>query len=117
MKSIMIVEDDEDIRDILQTILHDEGYGVSSFESLSSASAWLGSADKNPDLILLDFMFPSGNSQGFVDELKQKIPVILMSAANMAMRETAIEKVDGFVSKPIEIPNLLDTIERTFVHG
>lgn len=120
MKSIMLVEDDDDIRDVLESVLSDEGYSVNSFESLPAASDWLAGEAARPDLILLDFMFPNGNSSAFLSALRLRadhVPVLLMSAGNSVILGGDADRADGFVSKPIQIETLLGEIEKWISHG
>ncbi|MGE3262014.1 MAG: response regulator [Bacteriovoracia bacterium] len=120
MKNIMVVEDDDDIRDVLESVLSDEGYLVNSFESLPAASDWLAGEEARPDLILLDFMFPQGNSSNFLAALQlraNRVPVLLMSAGNSVILGGDADRADGFISKPIQIDTLLGEIGKWVSHG
>lgn len=116
MKNIMLVEDDDDIRDVLETVLAGEGYKVNCYGSLHSASEAL-EKEREPDLILLDFMFPGENSGHFLDAMKSRgragqVPVLLMSAGNSELLGESASLASGFISKPIRIESLLEEIEK-----
>lgn len=82
-KRILIIEDEEDIRELIRYTLDREGFGVSEVgtgeEGLRSA------ADRNPDLVLLDLMLPGKDGLSVCRELKggeatRNIPVIMVTA-------------------------------------
>ncbi|MGZ3696129.1 MAG: response regulator transcription factor [Bdellovibrionota bacterium] len=115
MKNIMIVEDDDDIREVLSCVLEDEGFSVTSFESVAGAFESLKSQTKAPDLILLDFMFPTGNSADFLASIRDQfksVPVVLMSAGNDVIVGGSAGRANGFISKPIQIESLLGEIQK-----
>jgi DNA-binding response OmpR family regulator len=124
MKNILVVEDDDDIRGLLETILTDDGYAVKSVESVAEASSWLERESGKLDLVLLDFMLAAGNSAGFVqylhewqNETARRVPVLMMSAANPLLRGNVANQVDGFLHKPIVIEEMLRRIEGLFTAG
>jgi DNA-binding NtrC family response regulator len=114
MRHIMIVEDDDDIREVLESVLVEEGFSVTGFAEISGARSALASGLEIPDIILLDFMFPSGNSGEFLTLIRErmKTPVILMSAGNDFIMGENAARAHGFISKPIQIEVLLEEIER-----
>jgi CheY-like chemotaxis protein len=124
-KKILVVDDDNDIIEILSTILKPQGYEV---ETLSSAKNVVDKAlEFKPDVIVLDIMFPENPSEGFDiardlkrrDELK-KVPIIVLSAINERYRLGFSSKdidsewlpVDEFIEKPIEPDNFLTVVKR-----
>jgi DNA-binding response OmpR family regulator len=114
-KLIHVVEDDDDIRFIVEYILTESGYKV---ESSSNASAFYKSLEHTtPDLILLDVMLPDGNGIDICRDLKEKestrdIKIIVMSAhaAEKAVLEEACS--DDFISKPFDLDDLLRHVKR-----
>ncbi len=114
--TILVVDDEPDIRQLLAEILEDEGYRVASAESGSAARKYL--SEQLPDLILLDIWMPDEDgisllkdwlSSGFVT-----CPVIMMSGH--ATIETAVEATRlgayDFLEKPLSMAKLLVTVER-----
>ena len=82
-KQVVLVEDDLDIRELIELILAEENYEVVSFERIRDFKNSM--QQQQPDLILLDIMLPDGNGIDLCHELKsdertQRIPVVLMSA-------------------------------------
>jgi CheY-like chemotaxis protein len=111
--SILIVDDDEDIRDLLSLILRLEGHevqlAVDGVDALARLSA------RRPSVILLDMMMPRLDGEGFVKELRNNpqladIPIVLISG-HKAARQKAVELgVAGCLVKPIELTDLLSTL-------
>ncbi|WP_461791009.1 response regulator transcription factor [Pedobacter sp.] len=108
-KSITILEDDEDIREICKYVFTDAGYTVSGFGSVGDFMA----VPHPTDLFLLDIRLPDGSGIEVCKWLKQHhmyhhIPIILMSAHLdiAAMRE--LSQADGFMAKPFRLEQLLE---------
>lgn len=112
-KKILVVDDDDGIRDAIEALLLEFDYEV----------CLLGHADEifetidyyQPDLILLDVML--GGSSGITicatlkaEATTQHIPVILISA-HYQFTSDYCGTADGFVSKPFDIKCLLQKIE------
>ncbi|GAA4167638.1 substrate-binding domain-containing protein [Sphingobacterium ginsenosidimutans] len=103
-KSIMIVEDDDEIRDYLRSILKDD-YNLFLARDSHQASTLMKA--HFPDLVLTDIMLPDGNGLDILKDIKTfyqtaHIPVILLSA--LANEETILEgsllKADDYITKP-----------------
>ena len=80
MKStILIIEDDKDINEMLTALLTNNGFNV---ENAYSGTEGLLVHSDNVDLILLDLMLPGKNGEEIIKELKEKnnVPIIVMSA-------------------------------------
>ncbi|BBL76519.1 sigma-54-dependent transcriptional regulator [Methylomagnum ishizawai] len=113
--SILVVDDEPDIRRLLQEILEDEGYAVHVAEN-GAVARQLRSAHK-PDLILLDIWMPDEDGISLLkDWLRDDTlgPVIMMSGH--ATVETAVEATRlgayDFLEKPLSMAKLLVTVER-----
>lgn len=113
--SILVVDDEPDIRRLLQEILEDEGYAVHVAEN-GAVARQLRSAHK-PDLILLDIWMPDEDGISLLkDWLRDETlgPVIMMSGH--ATVETAVEATRlgayDFLEKPLSMAKLLVTVER-----
>jgi CheY-like chemotaxis protein len=112
---VLVVDDDELIRDTLATALVDEGYSVrvagDGQAALNTLGEWL------PDLIVLDLMMPVMDGLAFraAQQALQRaahIPVIVLSAAhNLTMRAGALGATAVF-AKPFDLSTLLDAVER-----
>ena len=109
MKTIMIIDDDVHIGNMLEEVLTREGYGVC--RAYSGTEALLLLTDHRPDLVLLDLMLPGLRGEEILPELKG-IPVIVVSA-----RADAQDKVEmllggaaDYVTKPFDTKELLARI-------
>lgn len=118
-KTVLLAEDDLEIRDILQDLLEAEGYDVIPASHGRQALEFLRSArgSKLPDLIVLDIMMPLVDGHQVLDEMKKdpvlaEIPVVVLSAA---VRERPAGAA-AFLRKPIPLQKLFDTI-RGFVES
>jgi len=109
-KRIQIVEDDEDIRFIIEYILEDSGYIVESFPNATLFKN--RNNKKEADLLILDVMLPDGNGIELCREHKENpelahIPVLVMSAHARAKSILEEACADDFISKPFDLDNFL----------
>ncbi|WP_372369865.1 response regulator [Candidatus Uabimicrobium sp. HlEnr_7] len=101
--SILIVEDDQDMQEMMMRSLEKQGYTAIVAENGQSA---LQKIEKNvPDLILLDLLMPQMDGFEFLVKLRtdsqwQNIPVVVVSAKNITKEDR--EKLSGSVQKIIE---------------
>jgi CheY-like chemotaxis protein len=117
MPKILLVEDQEMNRDMLSRRLKKRGYevaiAVDGAEGLEKARA------DTPDLILMDMSLPvidgwEATRQLKADESTRSIPVVALTAHAMSTdRERALEAgCDAYETKPVELPRLLETMEK-----
>ncbi len=112
-QSILVVEDDSDIRAALVDMLESEGYHAESAGNGKEALDLLNSIPK-PCLVLLDMMMPIMNGREFLDEVMKNsylapIPVLVVSAiADRTTTEGAI----GFIKKPVDIDTVLKVVNQ-----
>jgi CheY-like chemotaxis protein len=109
---IMIVEDDESIREFVSTFLTDEGHEVTLAENGVEA---LRLVDQQPPaLIFLDMYMPVMDGSAFLEAYRNRVtqpaPVIGMSANSSEAK--VLDHFDGFLAKPFDLTELLDCIER-----
>lgn len=114
-KTILVVDDEPDIRQLLKDILEDEGFTVVVADNAMKARE-VRLAQK-PDLILLDIWMPDEDGISLLkDWLKEDgvCPVIMMSGHGTV--ETAVEATRlgayDFLEKPLSMAKLLVTVER-----
>lgn len=109
MKTIMIVDDDIYIGDLLEEVLTKEGYGVC--RAYSGTEALLLLSGQQPDLILLDLMLPGLVGEEVLPQI-QGIPVIVVSAR--ADVQDKVELLLGgavdYITKPFDTRELLARI-------
>ena len=115
-KTVLLAEDDLEIRDILQDLLEAEGYDVVPASHGRQALEFLqgarGNNDKLPDLVVLDLMMPLVDGHQVLDTMKSDpvlapIPVVVLSAV---ARERPIGAA-AFLRKPIPLQKFFDTIK------
>lgn len=117
MKKILLVEDNELNRDMLSRRLLRHGYEIITAENGQEAISLANS--QTPDLILLDMSLPLLNGWETAKILKKtisskSIPIIALTAhATENDKTLALESgCDDFDTKPIELPRLLQKIQR-----
>jgi DNA-binding NtrC family response regulator len=112
---ILVVDDEPDIRNLLQEILEDEGYEIAIAENGEAARHL--HRQRRPDLILLDIWMPDVDGitllKEWSDEGVLPMPVIMMSGHGTV--ETAVEATRlgayDFIEKPLSLAKLLLTVE------
>jgi len=116
MPSILIVDDEVGIRELLSEILRDEGYDIAVAENAASARAQRNKA--RPDLVLLDIWMPDSDGISLLKEWSASgqltMPVIMMSGhgtIDTAVEATRIGAID-YLEKPIALQKLLTTVKR-----
>lgn len=117
-RQILVVDDEPDIRSLVQEILQDEGFSVKVAENAVNARQEIESFQ--PDLILLDIWMPDIDGISLLKEWKEEdnisAPIIMMSGHGNV--ETAVEATRlgayDFIEKPLSISKLLLTIKHAF---
>jgi nitrogen regulation protein NR(I) len=120
MATILIIDDDDQLRKSFQKLLSEEGYTA---EGAASGEAGLEIIKEGiPDLVIVDIRLPGMNGLETFQALHRvepKLPVIIMTAYGTT--ETAIEatKMGAFdyILKPFEIPNMLVVIKQALEAG
>ncbi len=119
---ILVVDDEADIRSLMEEILSEEGYAVVSAANAEEARREWRSA--RPDLVLLDIWMPDTDGISLLREWLEKdrgqaCPVVMMSGHGTV--ETAVEATRlgafDFVEKPVSLTKLLRTVERALESG
>lgn len=109
-RPILVVEDDEDIRETLQQVLETEGYSTAGAANGAEALGALLS-DRMPCLVLLDLMMPIMSGPELLSRMRQdprlaSIPVIIVSAWAQEAEKTS--GAQGFLKKPVDLEALLE---------
>lgn len=114
-KHIVLIDDNDDIREAIQLLLEDAGYFVTSL----SNGTYLNALSKKslPDLILLDFLLVNTDGAVLCKKLKEQsftkdIPLILMSAYPNAKRIAEESGINAFIAKPFDNDSLLQLINK-----
>jgi DNA-binding NtrC family response regulator len=120
-RSVLVVDDEPDIRHLLQEILEDEGYAVSVADSARSAQTYID--EQTPDLVLLDIWMPDTDGISLLKSWRQsgelQFPVIMISGHGTV--ETAVEATRhgavDFIEKPVSLAKLLLNVEKALAEG
>jgi two-component system response regulator MprA len=106
MATVLVVDDDREIRDALTEILREEGFAVR--EASNGLEALESIAIDQPDLVLLDLMMPVMNGWEVLRALKRAgraLPVVVLSAVPGA------QAGNDFIPKPVSLDRLLLLLE------
>lgn len=108
MISVLIVEDEKEIRRFLRTALENEGLRVYDAETLQRGL--IEAATRKPDLVILDLGLPDGDGIDFIRDYRQwsQTPVIVLSARSDEQDKIAAldAGADDFLGKPFGIGEL-----------
>ncbi len=115
MKKIFCVEDDVNIRELLEYTLTQSGYDVCGFENAEGFFSAIKSGV--PDLVILDIMLPDKDGMDILRELRQvsstkHLPIIMLTA-----KSSQLDKIKGldsgaddYITKPFDIMELISRI-------
>ncbi|MGH9452104.1 MAG: response regulator [Terriglobia bacterium] len=114
MTKVLVVDDDEESRELLSEVLTTNGYAVGVVENAGAARSALDE-DESYRIVIADLRMPSGSGLELLGDLrrrKSKHELILMSSfISSAERKLAIELgVDGLIEKPFQLSELLDLV-------
>jgi CheY-like chemotaxis protein len=114
-KTVLLVDDDLVLRDILQDVLEYEGYDVIPAADGHQALEYLrtsGGGVDAPALMILDLMMPLVNGWQVLDAIKEdpslQVPVIVVSAAGPSRQEG----MATYLHKPFNLAELVDTVHQ-----
>ncbi len=120
-RKILIVEDNEDNRELVVKVLRNKGYIM--VEAVDGEDAVEKAVAEKPDLILLDISLPKLDGYEVANRLKnmeefQDIPIIAFTAHAMKgdREKVIVAGFEGYISKPVNIRELPDQI-RFFIRG
>jgi CheY-like chemotaxis protein len=108
---VLVVDDDEGVREVMATALEDDGWEVETAENGKSALEAL--LDARPGAIILDLRMPVMDGLTFAERYREypepRAPLILISATVTEAAVRATGAVTG-LRKPIDLNVLLDTV-------
>jgi CheY-like chemotaxis protein len=110
--TILLVDDDPDVREGLSLALEMKGYLVVQADNGQEALHQLKNTDRLPLVVVLDLAMPILDGRGFLkqrarDRVLANIPVIVVSGSRP---DKALSEVQLFLQKPVEITRLLESI-------
>ena len=120
-KTILIIEDDADISQLLYTALSKAGYDAVQAYSGTEGKMLLGMKEKRFALILLDLMLPGISGEELLSFIRsdRDIPVIVLTAKDELDDKISvlIGGADDYITKPFEIPEVLARIQVQLRHA
>jgi CheY-like chemotaxis protein len=117
-RAVMIVDDDDAIREALEDVLSDEGYDVVGVSDGQQALDYLLTdlqPEKRPSAILVDLWMPVMDGWKFLDALLEdprfsRIPLVVLTAArDQRARDLRVAEV---LTKPVQLQQVLGALER-----
>lgn len=119
MNTIMVVDDEEDVRYVVRQILENSGYKV--IEARNGVECLEKINEKKPDLVLLDIMMPGLDGWGVVGEMQRdsnlkSIPVTMFTVKPLTtetLRKKEIEGLVNYIVKPFSKEGLVKSISQT----
>src|SRR4051794_26184371 len=114
--TILVVEDDVDVRDMLAVLLEDAGYRVMTAENGEDALRKLR-ASPAPILMFLDLTMPVMDGWAFIEERRTDpalaaIPVVVISAVAGSSRSAPYNTIAAIVEKPFDPEVVLEAVRR-----
>ena len=109
---ILVVEDDDNIRDLVDLVLSSAGYEVLTASDGAAALQVVGSV--SPDLVLLDMRMPVMDGWEFARQYRARpephAPIVVLTAARDAAQRAAEIHANGYLGKPFEVAELLTLV-------
>jgi two-component system response regulator HydG len=117
LATLMIIDDDLDLLDLLSAFFRQKGYNVSTFEDARMALNAIETKEVMPDVVISDLRLPVMDGVEFIKRIRKfnsVLPIILMTAEGSV--EVAVEAIEAgaydFVLKPLQVPQLLISVQR-----
>jgi CheY-like chemotaxis protein len=115
---VLVVEDDESIRNVIIDLLHDHGFGVVSAANGAEALEQLGAS--RPDVMVLDLLMPVMHGWDFMETYSERtggivIPIVVVSINAALPRSFNRFGVRSVIAKPFKVDDLLEHVERAMV--
>lgn len=111
---VMIIDDDDAIRDLIELALTDEGFVVQSAANGAEALQLL--EHEQPEVILLDTRMPVMDGPAFVEAYRQRpkphAPIVVLTAASEAAELMQQMTPDAYLAKPFDLHALIDIVKR-----
>jgi DNA-binding response OmpR family regulator len=112
-ETILVIDDQKQVRDLLQEVLEQEGYRV--IVAYDGAEGVTRVAQDNPDLVLLDVLMPKQDGWATLEKIRRisQVPVIMLTVqGGVANKVRGLERggADDYLVKPFGIEELIARI-------
>ena len=112
-EAVLLVDDDQDIRESLSELLDASGYAVLQAENGQMALDVLKTTPRFPLVVLLDLSMPVLDGREFLrrrasDPILREIPVVVVSGSNQSAER--LPGIDEYVKKPVKFERLMEII-------
>jgi CheY-like chemotaxis protein len=112
-KSVLLVEDDADVREAVEQILVEEGFHVVAAADGAEALAVLADGENGFCTVILDVLMPGVDGAEFLTRARERlgtIPVLLFTASRLPSQLRDDPQVRDLIPKPVEVEVLLEKI-------
>ena len=117
MARVMVVDDEEDLRNLVKMVMEKEGFEV---ESAEDGNDFLEKVDRfQPDIVILDVMMPGPSTKEILQKLREKgvdSKIVLLTVVRFSSEEikklSEMGNVVGYMTKPFDIPELVSEINK-----
>lgn len=117
-KSVLVVEDEEDVREAILDVLESEGYDAVGAADGEEALRKLEDMPV-PSLVFLDLMMPEMNGWEFLDRqkadrvlAKHKVVTISAVSPTQSLEDPAPLEIDGAIAKPLSLEAILEQVQK-----
>ena len=109
---VLLVDDDQGIRDALSELLRDEGFSVATAANGEEALSWLRAERPTSCIVVLDLMMPVMGGSDFLrakraDATLTGLPVLVLTATGAPLPIDQMADIKGRLAKPIVLPDLM----------
>jgi two-component system, cell cycle sensor histidine kinase and response regulator CckA len=113
-ESVMVVEDNDRLRDLEIAFLEGNGYRVRAFSRPSEALAWFQNHANEVDLLVTDILMPEKNGRKMAEEMQMQCPGLraLFVSGYSGGLEDNLRSLDGFIQKPFRKQELLAAVAK-----
>jgi CheY-like chemotaxis protein len=113
-EDVLVVDDDQDIREVMEMVLVDTGYRVRT--ARHGAEALDAAFTRRPALVLLDMLMPVMDGWACARALRERygpsLPIVVMTAAEHSGKRGLEVGADAVLAKPFDMEELLGVVSR-----
>lgn len=115
---VFLIDDDPDVRNLFQMVMEHHQYDFQIAEDAQTGIDQLEASIPNPDIVLMDIFLPDLDGYKALNIIRQaglapetRIVAITAYYTNDTQQETLERGFDGFIPKPLQAANLVDSLE------